>query len=122
LINFGSCADRSALWVQKKILSSTRPPAGRLNASGASVKPDPDLFAINDDRHFAGTIGKLQHARHLVAIVDDTDVFDLPSFFSVGITGRTGIGSCIFSENENAIRHGNPPFRSDRHVKFKIIK
>jgi hypothetical protein len=99
-----------------------RPPAGRLNASGATFKPDMDLPAIDDNRNLAGTIGKLQHAAHLVRVVDDTDIFDLPSLFSVGFTGRIGIGSCVFAENENTIRHGNPPCGNDRHVSFKIIK
>jgi len=108
--------------MRSKKLSSARPPAGRLDASGTAVKPDTDLLAIDDDRNLAGTIGKLQHAVHLIGIVDDTDIFDLPTLFSVGFTGRTGVGSCVFSENENAIRHGNPPFESDRRVEFKIVK
>ena len=89
----------------KFILSLARPPAEPLYPSGAPIKPDDDIIAINDNRNFASTVRIFKHSVHLIGFVDYADVVDLHSFFLIGFTSRIGIGSCVFTENENAIRH-----------------
>ena len=122
--DFGSDASRSAHCSMrlKFILNLARPPAGPLYPSGTSVKTDRDIIAINNDRNFASAIRVLEHSVHLVGLVNHADIFDLHSFFAVGFTSRSGIGSCVFTEYENTIRHALPPSPYSWQLKYKIIK
>ena len=76
-----------------------RLPAESSNTSGLTVKSDSDLVLVHNDRHFARTVGILQHVLHFVGIKSNVIIFHLPAFFGASFTSSSGIGSSVFAVN-----------------------
>jgi hypothetical protein len=67
-----------------------RPARGRLNASGTARKADTDLPILQDDRHPALPIRKLEHFVELGLILLHVHVL---GFAAIGRPGPFGVGS-----------------------------
>jgi hypothetical protein len=72
----------------------------RSNASRPS-KTDGDFAPVDDDRNFPPA-GEANHPIELLAVVLDVDVDERHVALCVVLTGRSRVGSGVFSENLDA--------------------
>ncbi len=77
--------------------------------SGLAVKAYGNILAFNDDRDFACALGVLQHGFKMLRCFYDVVVFELAVIPGKSFTSCAGIGSGIFSENNDAVGHFIPP-------------
>ena len=80
-----------------------------LDASGLAAETDGDLAALDDDRHLAPAVGEFEHGVELSGVGEHVDVIDRFAVLLQGLTGRGGEGSCVFSVDQDLVRHGLPP-------------
>jgi hypothetical protein len=87
------------------IRHSFRLPAEMSNPSSSAFKTDSYRFTLNNDRNFSGSIGVLQHGFKMSGIFYHIKIVHLAAFFGICFTSCPGMGSGIFSKNQDIFRH-----------------
>lgn len=83
-------------------LAGRRPPA--LDFSGAA-EADGDFPGLDEDGHVASPLGELQHLRKSLFVLQHVYILERNFAASVRLPGAGGVGSEIFSEDQNLFVH-----------------
>lgn len=76
-----------------------------LNPSCSAIETNGYIFPLNNNWYLTLSIGMLQHDVELTRIRIDVKIIYFFAFFGKCFTSSPGMGSSIFSEDQNFFRH-----------------
>jgi len=94
------------------ILLVYQPPADSSQPSSLPFIADGHFFTLNYDRDFARPFRILQHGFKMIRLLDYVVIVKLSAFPGKRFTSGPGIGSGIFSVDQDFIGHLSPPLKS----------